>query len=69
MRPETARKRAKARLENEAKAQEPQPPDQNVILAFNRRPPRGETAAPLFILGNFVEAFVGERSPFEEVAL
>ena len=32
-------------------------------------PQGGETAAPLFILGDFVEAFVGERSPFEEVAL
>ena len=29
----------------------------------------GETAAPLFILGDFAEAFVGERSPFEEVAM
>ena len=32
-------------------------------------PQGGETAAPLFILGDFVEAFVGERRPFEEVAL
>ena len=32
-------------------------------------PQGGETAAPLFILGDFVEAFVGGRSPFEEVAL
>ena len=26
-------------------------------------PQGGETAAPLFILGDFVAAFVGERSP------
>ena len=32
-------------------------------------PQGGSTAAPLFILGDFVEAFVGERSPFEEVAM
>ena len=32
-------------------------------------PQGGETAAPLFILGDFAEAFVGERSPFEEVAM
>ena len=32
-------------------------------------PQGGETAAPLFILGDFVEAFVGERSPFKEVSL
>ena len=29
----------------------------------------GSTAAPLFILGDFAETFVGGRSPFEEVAM
>ena len=34
-----------------------------------KTPQGGSTAAPLFILGDFAEAFVGERSPFEEVAM
>ena len=32
-------------------------------------PPRGEHRRPTFILGDFAEAFVGGRSPFEEVAM
>ena len=33
------------------------------------KPPKGEHRRPTFILGDFAEAFVGGRSPFEEVAM
>ena len=36
---------------------------------FFEGPQGGNTAAPLFILGDFVEAFIGGQSPFEEVAM
>ena len=37
-------------------------------LAENKTP-KGGDRRPTFILGDFVEAFVGERSPFEEGAM
>ena len=39
------------------------------FVLFNRSPPKGSTTAPLFILGDFVKGFVGERSRFEELAI
>ena len=33
------------------------------------KPPKGGAPPPHFILGDFAEAFVGGRSPFEEVAM
>ena len=38
-------------------------------LVIQSKTPKGGDRRPTFIPGDFVEVFIGERSPFEEVAM
>ena len=40
-----------------------------LYIIMSLKTPKGGDRRPIFILGDFVEAFVGGRSPFEKIAM